>query len=94
MEANAYRLTPHSSDDDDRSYRSRDEVAEFKKRDPLLVTRKILEDEGLLDEARYASLEEKAKKMIDSAVQYAESAPFPAPEEGAYPVYFEEIKHG
>ena len=36
LEAKTYRPTPHSSDDDDRSYRSRDEVEMWKKRDPIL----------------------------------------------------------
>ena len=36
IETISYRLTPHSSDDDDRSYREREEVAEAKKKDPLI----------------------------------------------------------
>ena len=36
VEAKTYRIVPHSSDDDDRSYRTRDEVEQWKKRDPIL----------------------------------------------------------
>ena len=52
IEADVYRFTPHSSDDDDRSYRSREEVAEWKARDPLIVTRRRLQALGVLDEAQ------------------------------------------
>ena len=94
VEARAYRLTPHTSDDDDRSYRSREEVAEHKKQDPFLVTRNILQAEGLLNESQLAKMEAKAKSIIDLAVEYAEKAPFPAPEEASYPVYAEEVRRG
>src|SRR5207245_8224022 len=36
IEAKTYRLVPHTSDDDDRRYRSRQEVEEWTKRDPLV----------------------------------------------------------
>ena len=39
IEAKMYRITPHSSDDDDRTYRSREEVEENKKKDPILLTK-------------------------------------------------------
>ena len=94
IEARMYRITPHSSDDDDRTYRSREEVEENKKRDPLLVNRRILEKQGLLDAAKLEEMEAKAKKMVDEAVQYAEQAPYPAAEEAAYPVYAEEVRRG
>lgn len=92
IEALMYRITPHSSDDDDRTYRSREEVEENKKRDPLLVSRRILEKEGLLDQKKLEEMEARAKQMVDDAVQYAEAAPYPAAEEAAYPVYFEEVR--
>lgn len=94
IEAKMYRITPHSSDDDDRTYRSREEVEEHKKRDPLLVNRRILEQEGLLTPARLEEMEARAKKIVDEAVEYAEQAAYPSPEEAAYPVYAEEVRHG
>lgn len=94
IETRMYRITPHSSDDDDRTYRSREEVEENKKRDPLLVARTMLEKEGLLNAARIDEMEAKAKKMIDEAVKTAEAAPYPMPEDAAYPVYAEEVRRG
>ncbi len=94
IEARMYRMTPHSSDDDDRTYRSREEVEEHKKKDPLLVCQKMLEEKGLLTEEKMNELEARAKQMVDDAVQYGEQAPYPEVEEAAYPVYAEDVRHG
>lgn len=91
VEANMYRITPHSSDDDDRTYRSREEVEENKKFDPLLLTKKRLIDEGIYTEKDLEDLDKKAKQMVTDAVKTAEEAPYPAAEEAAYPVYAEEV---
>jgi len=93
VETRMYRITPHSSDDDDRSYRSREEVEENKKRDPLLVARTILEEAGLLTPEALAEMEAKAKAIIEDAVQYATAAPYPRAEDAAFPVYVEDIRH-
>ncbi|MBW6475386.1 MAG: thiamine pyrophosphate-dependent dehydrogenase E1 component subunit alpha, partial [Anaerolineaceae bacterium] len=91
VEAKMYRITPHSSDDDDRTYRSREEVEENKKFDPLLLTQKRLKDEEIYTEKDLEELDKKAKQMVTDAVKIAEDAPYPAAEEAAYPVYAEEV---
>ena len=91
IETLVYRITPHSSDDDDRSYRSREEVEESKRKDGLLQTRSLLEEEGVLTAEIIAKFEERAKAEVDDAVQYAEAAPYPDPEEALVPVYAEQI---
>lgn len=93
VEAKVYRITPHSSDDDDRSYRSREEVEQFKQRDPLLVARNTLENQGVLTAQKYAEFEHRAKELVDDAVRFAESAPYPDPAEAAFPVYAEDVRH-
>ena len=94
VEARIYRMTPHSSDDDDRTYRSRQEVENSKKRDPILLTRLALEKAGLLSPQKLDEMEARAKDEVEAAVKYAEQAPDPDPEEGAGPVYAEEVRHG
>src|SRR5699024_2477206 len=49
VEALVYRYGPHSSDDDDTVYRSRDEVEPWQKRDPLPRFRAFLESRNLWD---------------------------------------------
>ncbi len=93
IEARMYRITPHSSDDDDRSYRSREEVEESKKRDPLLVARTILVKDKTIKDNEFEEMEGRAKEIVDEAVSYALDAPYPDVAEGAYPVYAEEVRH-
>lgn len=92
VEAKTYRVVPHSSDDDDRSYRTRDEVEQWKKRDPILQFRSYLEMSGILNRALHDEYEAKAAAEVDDAVKFAEAAPYPDASEAAYPVYVEEIR--
>ncbi|MBE3596511.1 MAG: thiamine pyrophosphate-dependent dehydrogenase E1 component subunit alpha [Hydrogenibacillus sp.] len=90
IEAEVDRLTPHSSDDDDRTYRSREEVEALKARDPLLTVRHYLLREGLITEAALAALEAEVKREIDEATAYAEAAPYPDPATAMRYVYAED----
>lgn len=94
IEARMYRLTPHSSDDDDRTYRSREEVAEAKKTDPLTVGRQTLEGEGLLTQTKLEEMEARIKELVDEAVQFAEKAEYPDVADALFPVYAEEVRRG
>jgi 2-oxoisovalerate dehydrogenase E1 component alpha subunit len=87
VEAKTYRLTPHSSDDDDRSYRTRDEVEAWKKRDPLPRLRQYLESAGLLTHAQHEALDARAVAEVDDAMTFAQAAPYPDVAIAAGPVY-------
>ncbi len=80
LEAKTYRLVPHSSDDDDRTYRSRDEVEAWKQRDPILRMRAYLLEKGVLTEEKVEQHEARAREQIDAAQAHAEAAPYPPPE--------------
>lgn len=80
VEAKTYRPVPHSSDDDDRSYRSRDEVEEWKKKDPIVQFQKVLLERQVLTQRLIDEYESKAKRQVDEALAYAEAAPYPEPE--------------
>ncbi len=94
IEAQTYRITPHSSDDDDRLYRSRDEVKQYQKRDPLLIARTFLEAEDILTLEISKKFEDDASEQIKDAVHFAESAPLPSPTDGSIPVYAEQVNNG
>jgi 2-oxoisovalerate dehydrogenase E1 component alpha subunit len=94
VEARVYRMTPHSSDDDDRSYRSREEVEEWRSRDPLGRFATKLQQQKLLTPTAETDMDARAKKQVDEAIQAAEQAPYPDVSEGAYPVFVEDIPHG
>jgi len=87
VEAKTYRPVPHSSDDDDRSYRSREEVEEWKKKDPILRMKAYLLAEGVLTEALAEEYEEKARSEVDEANSFAEQQPYPDVEWGVGPVF-------
>lgn len=87
IEAKMYRLLPHSSDDDDRTYRSREEVEEAKKKDPLKGYRLYLYEVGLLNEEKEKEMLERIMQEVDDAVDYAEKAPYPEPESALRYVY-------
>lgn len=89
IEAVMYRLVPHSSDDDDRVYRTREEVEEAKKKDPLIVFAAYLREVGLLDEDKEKDMLARVQLEVDEATEYAENAPYPTPESTLTHVYGE-----
>jgi 2-oxoisovalerate dehydrogenase E1 component alpha subunit len=80
---------PHTSDDDDRRYRSREEVAEWSKKDPLLRFAAWLERGGVASAAALDELKARAAREVDEATDYAEKAPTPAPESALRHVFVE-----
>lgn len=94
LEAKTYRPVPHSSDDDDRTYRSREEVELWKKRDPVLMAREYCLQQGLITEEKNQEYEARARQIVDDANEFAQNAPFPDPHEALVNVWGErpEIK--
>ena len=87
VEAKTYRPVPHSSDDDDRTYRSRDEVEEWKRRDPIVRFQAYLRERGLLDDDGIADIEARIRQEVDEAQAAALAAPYPAPEDALFPIF-------
>lgn len=94
LEARVHRLTPHSSDDDDRSYRTREEVEAMKSEDPLRMFHDRLAQRKLLTVAAAEALEAQAKEAVENAVQFALEAPYPPAADAAFPVFVEDVRHG
>jgi 2-oxoisovalerate dehydrogenase E1 component alpha subunit len=80
IEAKTYRLLPHSSDDDDKRYRSREEVEEWHRQDPLERFRHYLKETNVLDDEQDATIQKRVKEEVNEATEYAERAPDPSPE--------------
>jgi 2-oxoisovalerate dehydrogenase E1 component alpha subunit len=87
IEAKTYRLVPHTSSDDDRRYRTRAELDEWIKRDPIDRFRRRLLEEGTLSEDEDAEWRADAKREVADAVVSAEQAPDPAPEDALRHVF-------
>lgn len=79
IEAKCHRLVPHSSDDDDRSYRSAEELREIKLDDPLPQFREYLMNIGILTDDIDNDYEAQIKQIVNEAHQAAEAADYPNP---------------
>jgi 2-oxoisovalerate dehydrogenase E1 component alpha subunit len=89
IEAKTYRLSPHTSSDDDRRYRPRAELEEWIKKDPIDRFRKRLLEDGELTEADDAQFRADARREVNEAVEAAEHAPDGAPEDALRYVFDE-----
>jgi 2-oxoisovalerate dehydrogenase E1 component alpha subunit len=89
VETISYRLTAHSSDDDDRTYRSREEVEEAKKKDGLFAFELYLKEAGILTDDQLEAINERVKQEVDEATDYAENAPYADPTDALKYVYAE-----
>lgn len=81
VEARTYRFRGHSMRDPSAAiYRTKEEVEEEKKRDPLLGFRERLLREGALDEAGWKALADEVEARVAEAVAFADASPEPPPE--------------
>lgn len=80
VEARTYRYKGHSMSDPQK-YRTRDEVDEYRKRDPILFLKGRLEDEKALSPEEWDALVARIDAVIEEAVQFAETSPEPSPGE-------------
>ena len=76
VESVTYRFRGHSMADPE-EYRTKEEVEEWRKRDPIETFGKRLMDEGVVSEGDLEKLDEAAMGKIDEAVAFAEKSPFP-----------------
>jgi 2-oxoisovalerate dehydrogenase E1 component alpha subunit len=90
IEAKTYRLQPHSSDDDDRRYRAREEVEEWAQKDPVVAFSKQLKELGVLDDKSEQELNDRVNREVDEATDTAEAATKPDPESALRHVFIEE----
>jgi pyruvate dehydrogenase E1 component alpha subunit len=71
----------HTTSDDASRYRTEAEVNAWSKRDPIEIFRVYLKRKGLWDESFEDRVQKEAEEMINKAVEEAESAPPPRPED-------------
>jgi pyruvate dehydrogenase E1 component alpha subunit len=86
LEAITYRYLGHSKSDAN-LYRTREEIAMWRKRDPIQRFAVKLEEEGLLKEEEWRTLEEQSKRRIEEAFEKAQNQPDPKPESALEDVY-------
>ena len=89
IELRTYRFYSHTSDDDDRTYRSREEVEEWRKKDPILRFEKYLTETEVMDGKGLEDVRDGAKADVAEGVKQANESEFPDPSTGALHVFEE-----
>lgn len=86
IEMRTYRYRGHSMSDP-QTYRTKEEVEEYKKNDCIERVIITMKNNNWLNDADIEKLEEKVKSIIDESVQFAEESPYPSPYELYEDVY-------
>ena len=76
VEAVTYRFRGHSMADPE-EYRSKEEVEEWQRRDPITTFGDRVKDEDVLSQDEIDSFDEDAKSTVEEAVEFATNSPFP-----------------
>ena len=92
IECKTYRLMPHTSDDDDRRYRTSEEVEAWWEKDPLPRFRHYLSEAGVLSDADAERLDAETKAEINEATARAQAAPSARPESASTRVYAKPLR--
>lgn len=89
IEAKCYRLWAHSSDDDDSRYRTKAELEEWAKKDPITVFRAQVEEDQIFPAADLDAIEKRVETEVQEATEWALAQPDPSPEDALGFVYLE-----
>jgi pyruvate dehydrogenase E1 component alpha subunit len=78
LEVRTYRFMGHSmSDAVSGTYRTKEELEEYRKRDPIVVLRDQLMDAGELTEDELTAMDEEIKAVVQDAWDFADASPEP-----------------
>ncbi|MGC8878779.1 MAG: alpha-ketoacid dehydrogenase subunit alpha/beta [Anaerolineae bacterium] len=86
IEAITYRYYGHSHSDP-RAYRTREEEAEWRKRDPIILLKSAMQSINWLTEGEFEALDEAVQRKLEKAMEFATNSPDPSPDELCTDVY-------
>jgi TPP-dependent pyruvate/acetoin dehydrogenase alpha subunit len=86
IECKTYRWHGHS-EHDKAFYRTNEELAMWKSRDPITTFTTYLKGLGVLTDEHISEIEARVTSAIDDAVEFAQNAPDPAPEDAVTDLY-------
>jgi 2-oxoisovalerate dehydrogenase E1 component alpha subunit len=81
IEGMCYRFLAHSTDDNDMTYRTKEEVTERRKMDPVPMFENVMLDIGAIDAAGLEAMKKDVLRETNEATDKAEALPYPAPSE-------------
>jgi pyruvate dehydrogenase E1 component alpha subunit len=89
LEIKTYRYRGHSMSDPAK-YRTKEEVEEYKDKDPINQVLATIQKNKWATEAEIEAINEKVKQQVDQCVQFAEESPWPSDDELLKDVYVQE----
>lgn len=94
IEARCYRYMGHSmADPSHGTYRTREEVEQWRSDDPILQFRQALIDAGRLEEEEYEDIDREAIERAEAAAEFADESPFPDPSTMYDTIYSDAYPH-
>lgn len=88
LEIKTYRYKGHSMSDPAK-YRSKEELEEYKEKDPIEYVLRVIRENNLATEEQITEINEKIKITVDDAVEFAENSPWPEENELYKDIYLQ-----
>ena len=89
LEIKTYRYKGHSMSDPQK-YRTKEEVEEYKQRDPIDHVIKVLTEEYKVPQTEIDAIAERVRLEVEESVQFAEDSPWPSDDELLKDVYVQQ----
>lgn len=89
IEARTYRYKGHSMSDA-QHYRTKEEVAEYQKKDPISLVKMVIEEKKYASAEEIEEIDNRVKDLVNECVKFAEDSDFPAPDSLYKNVYVQE----
>jgi pyruvate dehydrogenase E1 component alpha subunit len=86
LEIRAYRFMGHSMSDPG-NYRTREEIAKYQERDPIVLFKDSLKEAKVLGDKDFEKIEQEAAAAVERAVKFADESPLPDESELLADVY-------
>jgi pyruvate dehydrogenase E1 component alpha subunit len=86
LEFRTYRYKGHSMSDPQK-YRTKEEVEEYKQRDPIEQVRNTILSKKISSEKDLEVIEQKVNSQVEESVKFAEESKFPDPSEALHDIY-------
>ena len=86
LEIKTYRYKGHSISDPQK-YRTKEELEEYKAKDPIQILLKTIKDNNIVPDEEINAINERVDKAVEECVKFAEESPWPADDEVLKDVY-------
>jgi pyruvate dehydrogenase E1 component alpha subunit len=86
LEFRTYRFKGHSMSDPAK-YRTKEEVEEYKHRDPIEVVKKVILDRKYATEKELQAIDDQIHTVVEESVKFAEESKYPDPSEALKDIY-------